>query len=246
MRMCLSLGAALWFAAAASWAVDWKSLKPAGYVSDFARVVDSASRARLESYAAEVERVTGAHIALVTIPSLEGEPLEDVASSLARGWGIENEKNGGVLLLLAMADRRSRLEIGEGLKPVLPADLASKVRWEMSPALRAHHYGEAMMAAAETLGGAIAQARHVPLTARLPRRLRPTMGNTFVWIFALFLFGELLVLAAVLFAYPAILRRAMGAQTGGGFGAFDSGDSFGGFGGSVGARSGSFGAASQW
>ena len=64
LRVSVLLGL---FASAGS-AVDWKALKPQGYVSDFANVIDPASKSQLEAYCAAVERSTGAQIALVTIP----------------------------------------------------------------------------------------------------------------------------------------------------------------------------------
>ena len=55
---------------------------------------------------------TGVQIALVTIPSLQGEPIEDVANTLYRAWGVgQKGKNEGILLLLAIGDRRNKLEI---------------------------------------------------------------------------------------------------------------------------------------
>ena len=54
-------------------------------------------------------------MALVTIPSLEGEPIEDVANTIFRAWGVgQKGKNEGILMLLAIGDRRSRLEVGYG------------------------------------------------------------------------------------------------------------------------------------
>jgi uncharacterized protein len=267
MRKCLGLAAALWLAASAGWAVDWKSLKPLGSVSDFAGVVDPASKAQLEAYAADLKRATGAQIALVTIPTLQGEPVEDVANAIARAWGVGRKgQNDGVLLLLAIHDRRSRLEIGDRLKPLLPAGLDGSIRREMRPALRAQQYGEAMMAAAETLGAAIAHARKVSLTARLPRHIRPTVANSVLWPFVI---GGVLVLGSLGFLVIWAVRRAgggrrafrpgrsllgspplvlpSGTRSGGGFGSFDSADSFGGFGGGDGTPSGpGGGASSDW
>jgi len=65
-------------------ATDWKSLKPQGYVSDFAGVIDAQSRAELEDYAARVEKATTAQLAFVVIPSLQGQPIEDVTIDLSR------------------------------------------------------------------------------------------------------------------------------------------------------------------
>jgi len=261
--MCVGLGVALWAAASTAWAVDWKTLKPQGYVSDFAGVVDSASKSRIETFAAHLRASTGAEIALVTIPSLEGEPLEDVSIEIARAWGVgRRAENDGILLLLAIQDRRSRLEVGQGLESVLPGSLDGDVLRQMRPALRAQRYGEAMMAAAETLGASVAGARHVRFDERLPRHMRPTAANSLPWPFLMFIPVELgllgfLVVYAVRRAgggqrafRPANtwgadppLVLASGAPSGGGFGAPDSSDSFGGFGG---GDFGGGGASSDW
>lgn len=242
-------------------AVDWKALKPQGYVSDFANVIDSASRAQLESYCATVERSTGAEIALVTVPTLQGEPVEDVANTLFRAWGIGKKgKNEGVLLLLAVGERKSRLEVGYGLEPVIPDGFAGSVLREMRPALRQKQYGEALKAAAETIGNTIAKAKNVSLNAPLPRRIPPETGSDIPWgalviggIFLLILlrsrgrggfgggggggFWMGLILGNLL------SRGSFGSRGSGGFGGPDSGDSFGGFGG---GDSGGGGASSDW
>src|SRR3954452_16965968 len=115
MRKGLRVGVLLGLFAAAGVAVDWKALKPEGYVSDFAHRIDPASKTQLENYCTTVEQATGAQIALVTIPSLEGEPIEDVANTIFRAWGVgQKGKNEGILLLLAINDRRNRLEVGYG------------------------------------------------------------------------------------------------------------------------------------
>ncbi len=69
-------------------AKDWKTLKPTGYVSDFASVIDPASKSTLESYCGRVEQATGVQMAFVTISSLEGEAIEDVANDIFRGFGV--------------------------------------------------------------------------------------------------------------------------------------------------------------
>ncbi len=135
-KIARSLCALLWLSMAAS-AVDFAALQPEGYVSDFARVIDPASRAALENYCARVEAQTGAQIAVVTLETLAGEPVEDVANALFRKWGIGKKgTNEGVLLLLVTQDRRMRLEVGYGLEPIIPDGVSGSVLRSMSPALR--------------------------------------------------------------------------------------------------------------
>lgn len=263
MRVC----ALLILCAATLPAVDWKALKPQGYLSDFAGVADEASRAELERYCAAVEGSTGAQIALVTVPTLHGEPIEDVANTLYRAWGVGRKgSNEGVLLLLVTGERRSRLEVGYGLEPHIPDGFAGSVLREMRPALRAGQYGEALLAAAQTIGERIAAAKGVAIDAAIERRIPREQPETFPWplllgsvVLMLFLlgmggrgrrgyygsgFGG--VLPGLILG--SLMGRGMGRNTwggrgSGGFGGFDSGDGFGGFGG---GDSGGGGASSDW
>ncbi len=141
-------------------AYDFAGLKPEGYVSDFARVVDASSRQQLEGYAKQLQEATGVQIALVTLPGLAGEPLEDVANALFRKWGIgQKGANSGLLLLLVPRERRFRLEVGYGLE-------------EFIPALREGQYGEALLAGAHELGARIAAAKNVKLAEAPAHRQR--------------------------------------------------------------------------
>src|SRR5215467_8988986 len=159
-------------AAGTLFAADWKALKPQGYVSDFAGVIDAQSKAALERYCAAVQSSTGAQIALVTLPSLQGEPIEDVANTIFHAWGVGSKgKDDGIMMLLSVGDRRSRLEVGYGLEGIIPDGLAGSILDDMRPALRQQQYGEAMMAAAQKIGSIIAQAKGVAINVQLPRRV---------------------------------------------------------------------------
>jgi uncharacterized protein len=271
MMMGIRVFALLGLFAAAGSAVDWKAYKPQGYVSDFAHVIDSPTKAQLENYAATVEHATGAQIALVTIPSLEGEPIDDVANTLFRSWGVgQKGKNEGILLLLVINDRRNRLEVGYGLEPILPDGFSGSILRQMRPALRQSAYGEALMAAAETIGNTIAQAKHVTLTATLPRTIRTDPGSNEIppgalilgFIFLLFLFRLISYALGRSRGGPGggfgggpggfltgmllgnMLSGGFRGGNSGGFGGSDSSD--GGFGGFGGGDSGGGGASSDW
>ena len=235
-------------------AVDWKVLKPEGYVSDYAHVVDSQSKAALEQYCAAVQNSTGAQIALVTLSSLQGEPVEDVANTIFHSWGVGSKgKNDGIMLLLAVSDRRSRLEVGYGLEGVIPDGFAGTILDDMRPALRQQQYGEAMMAAAQTIGSTIAKAKGVAINVQLPRRIQRKPSDSIPWPVVI---GGLLIIFWLIRGggvgggfLPGLLmgnmmgRSTFGSRSGGGFGGYDSGDSFGGFGG---GDSGGGGASSDW
>lgn len=263
MKPIRNLALLLCVCTAAVWAADFAALKPQGYVSDFAGVIDQASRVQLERYCANLERVTGSQLALVTLPSLEGEPVEDVANALFRAWGIGRKgENDGALLLLSIADRRSRLEVGYGLEPIITDGEAGSLLRAMAPHLRAGQYGPALLAASTEIGSRIARARNVALDQPAPVR-RPRGHTREAPVLPLIAFG------AIMFALLALGSRGRGGRGGmdgllsglllgllmnrpgghyrgggGGFGGYDSwGGGFGGFGG---GDSGGGGASSGW
>lgn len=249
-----------------AFAVDWKALKPQGYVSDFAGVIDARSRAAIDAYAGSVQQATGAELAFVTIRSLEGEPIEDVANDLFHAWGIGKKgEDNGALVLLAIADRKSRLEVGGGLGGAVPDGMAGLLLDDMRPALRQNQYGQAFLAAAVRLGSTIAQSKGVRIPEpavqyRVPRAPQDNIP----W--GLILFGIFFLLMVLRggsnrrggpgggggfwtgMLLGSILNSGRGGYGGGGggFGGFDSGGSGGGFGGFGGGDSGGGGASSGW
>jgi uncharacterized protein len=245
----------LLLAAAVAYAYDFSSLKPQGYVSDFAGVIDTASKMEIERYARELEDRTGVQLAFVTIASLENEPVSDVANLLYRTWGIGQKKtNEGALLLLAVRDRKSRLEVGYGLEPILPDGATGTILRAMRPALRENHFGDAMIAAAKAMGDRILAAKGItaggpaPMRASRPRDAEPAIP------FGLLIFLGIIVL--MFFYEPRRRWRRLRASSwrflpiffpgggssgsGGGFGGS------GGFGGFGGGDSGGGGASSDW
>jgi uncharacterized protein len=168
------------------------------------------------------------------------------------------------MLLLSVGDRRSRLEVGYGLEPVIPDGAAGSILREMAPALRQNHYGEALLAAATTLGEKIASSKGVSIDTALPqRRIRREPVEEIPW--PMVMGGVILLLFLIAGGgrgggrrgssyrggggfLPGLLMggmmgRSWGGSSHGGFGGYDSGGGFGGFGG---GDSGGGGASSSW
>jgi uncharacterized protein len=249
-------------------ALDTSKLQPSGYVNDFAHVLDPRGAQALESYCAQVEQATGAQIAVVTVNSLEDEPIEDVANRLYHQWGIGKKgTDEGLLLLLAIKDRKQRAEVGFGLESVITDGYAGSVLRGIRPILQQGNYAGALLAAVQQFGGRIAQSKGVALAAGQPRpepaqSQRQGGGGGFIGIVILFL-----VVFFVLrmigrggggggggiggFLTGMLLGNMMGRGRGwggGGFGGYDGGGGGGGggFGGFGGGDSGGGGASSGW
>jgi uncharacterized protein len=100
-----------------------------GFVNDFAGVISSGNKNNLESYLKELDAKTGAEIAVVTLASLKGNSVEDVALNIGRKWGVGKKgKDNGVVILVATGDKKMRIEVGYGLEGIIPDGKAGRIR----------------------------------------------------------------------------------------------------------------------
>lgn len=102
--------------------------KPAGFVNDFAGVVGGDAKNGMEGLLSSFERTTGIEVVVVTLPSLDGRAVEDVAVELYKEWGIGKKgKDNGALFLVAPNERRMRIEVGYGLEGAINDALAGRI-----------------------------------------------------------------------------------------------------------------------
>lgn len=121
-------------------------LKPEGPVSDFASLLTPDDRRAILERLEAVEKKTGAQIAVVTLKTLEGGQIDDFANKLFQRWAIgQKGQNNGVLMLIAVKDRKARIEVGYGLEPILPDALAGRVLDdELFPEFRKQNYSSGL------------------------------------------------------------------------------------------------------
>ena len=255
-RAVLVLCALVVAGAAPLLSLDLKSLKPQGYVSDFAHVIDTRSRVQLEEYCGRLEQTTGVQMALVTLPSLDGNPIEEVANDLFRQWGVGKKgQDEGIMLLLSIQDHHDHIEVGYGLEPILPDGFDGSILRGIRPLLRQGAYGQAMMSAAVQMGAYIARAKGVAPAPSRRAPVRTAPGRQGI-PFPLIVIG-IIILIFILrsgggggFLLGMILGNLLGSggrgRDGWGGGGFGSGGGGGGFGGFGGGDSGGGGASSDW
>ena len=259
----------LLFCVPAARAEQVKNLKPQGYVNDFAGVLNEQAKDELAALCAEVDQKAKAQIAIVTVSSLEGEPVEQFSIDLATAWGIgPKQKDRGILILLAPGDHKDRIEVGYGLEPILPDGKVGGFEREAVPLLRQNDYSGAVLLITERLAAVIAEDQKVtldtlsgvPAPAPAPEsdNSRAPFGNLVeIFIFAVFIFFPLIgFLLRLFFGFGGSnrSRRSGGIWMGGpwyGGGSWGGGGSLGGgggggFGGFGGGSSGGGGAGGGW
>ncbi len=241
----LLLVAALALAASGAWARNWP--RPNGPVADYAKVIPSEYRQKMAALLTELNQKTGDAVVVATVPDLGGDTMEQVAVHMFEQWGIGSKaKDNGVLILVALAERKLRIEVGYGLEGLITDAKAGQVRDQfLVPYLRKNQFGKGLYAGSAALAAIIAQDKGVKLTG-MPKLPKARSGSGVGTLAAI---AGLIALWALLGAarrrrgggggmLPFLLLGAMMGSGGrpqdfgGGFSSFGGGG-FGGFGGGL-------------
>ena len=126
----------------------------------------------------DLEAETTAQMVVLTINSLEGEPIESFSHQTAVKWGIgQKGKDNGVLLTVAVKDHKYRFEVGYGLESTLPDSLMGSIgRQYLVPNFRKGDYAGGILAAVTEV---ISKLMFVTgAQDRTARRHRPADGHS--------------------------------------------------------------------
>lgn len=154
-RICVSIAAfsAIFLPVIALAAPEVFTVPPNdGFVTDGAGILTPADETTLESLLSEYQRATSNEIAVLIVPTLFHQPIEDAAIEVGRKWGIGSVKNNGILLFIAHEDRTLRLEVGYGLEGSVP-DIVAKgiIEKDIAPHFRDGRYGDGIRAGIDSL-----------------------------------------------------------------------------------------------
>jgi len=128
-----------------------------GRVTDLGGMLSSNAVTTLDAELGALEAETGAQVAVLTVPSLDGEVLESYSLKVVESWRLGSEElDNGVLLLIARDDRKIRIEVGYGLEGVLPDARCGRIIDNvMTPAFRQGEFSEGILQAVVLIGGLI-------------------------------------------------------------------------------------------
>jgi uncharacterized protein len=144
-----------------------------GRINDYAALIPADKARDLEERLARFEAETGHQIAVLTIPSLKGDSLEDFSIRVAEAWKIGKKGfDNGAILLVARDDRKLRIEVGYGLEGVMPDAIASRIiREVITPRFRSGDFAGGIEAGVDTM-------LRITKGEILPERTRPAPGPT--------------------------------------------------------------------
>lgn len=98
------------------------------FVDDFAGIIPAAVEDQIEANLLAYEKATSIEIAVVTVPSLQGDDVDDFTNRLANAWGVGKKgTNNGLVILIAPAERKWRIEVADGLQGDITDATASDI-----------------------------------------------------------------------------------------------------------------------
>lgn len=187
--------------------------KPNTLVNDYAGVLSASERNNLERVLVAYDDSTSNQIAIVIESNLpDGEEPFTRSVDIAEGWGIGDAQNdNGVLIYIALNDRKMYIQIGRGLEGAIPDALAGRIiDYEIKPRFKQQQYYEGLMA------GSIAVMKAA--AGEYKAKSRKKKGEIPGWLMIVIIIIILIVLS-------------IGRRMGGGMGTFGRGGYMGGFGG---------------
>lgn len=113
-----------------------------GYVNDYANILSPATESKLERALQSFDLTDSTQIAVLTIPSLDGDSLEDFSIRTVDTWKVgQKGKDNGVLFLIVSNDRKMRIEVGRGLEGVLTDLMSGRIIDQVvAPLFKAGNY----------------------------------------------------------------------------------------------------------
>ncbi|MBU1167015.1 TPM domain-containing protein [Patescibacteria group bacterium] len=229
-------------------AVDYP--KPQGYVSDYAEVISEVKEQELNATLQKLEQKTGKEVAVLTVSSLEGLTVDQYANEIFEKWGIGKKgEDNGVLFLVAIDDKKMRLEVGYGLEGEL-TDAGTKLILEndVKPYFKDSNYEAGIESGVNKIAAILQGEEVLPVETASPNE--GSVGGFVAVLFSL-LFGVFKFIFGIGFIIIILIiirsrRGGPGIFWGGPGVGGGSGSSGGGFGGFGGGSSGGGGSSSSW
>jgi uncharacterized protein len=228
--------------------------KPRGFVNDFAGVLTPEQASSMEEYLRSLKERTTAEIAVVTVPDMDGYAgPEEYANDLFTAWKIGKKgQDNGVLVLLAMKEKKVRIEVGYGLEGAITDGASGMIiRQVMAPYFQQGRFGDGLSAGVQALA-----ARIPPGGVKTASKSKKGYSGLLFLAFLAFLVIQFVLPGGGLWSRGRGRSRFYGGGGpfigggfggfGGGFGGGGGGGFGGGFGGFGGGSSGGGGASGSW
>ncbi len=166
--------------------------KPTGYVNDLADIISPEVELKLEQFLKDFDKSDSTQISVLTIPTLDGESLEEYSLRVLESWGLgQKGKDNGALLLVAKKEKKIRIEVGYGLEGRLTDLLAGRIiDNEISPRFKQGDFDGGIVSGVVGIAQAVRGEYAGTGKTRQKKKSNP-FGFIFILFFLLPLFSRL-------------------------------------------------------
>ena len=204
------------------------------YVQDYAGVLSAETKSRINNLGTQLAAKTKAQVVVVTVQTLDGTPSADYALELLRQWGVGGKTlNNGVVMLVAVADKQSRIEVGYGLEGALPDAKTGRIQDQyMVNYFQQGDYNKGILNGYQGLVGEVAKEYKLELQTDakpVPSAQNPSSASSWWdsapwWVHLLVIAGLLLLFGldwmffggTITYLLLSMLSRGRGGGSGGG------------------------------
>jgi uncharacterized protein len=153
------------------------------YVLDQANVLSDVAEGKIQATSAQLAGKTKAQVVVLTVRTMGDTPIEDYALAVLRQWGIgDKQLNNGVLILVAVDDRQSRIEVGYGLEGALPDAKTGRIQDEyMLPSFQNGNYEQGILNGYAATVNEVAAEYKVAVTNDKPQGQNRSKTNEDPW-----------------------------------------------------------------
>ncbi|MCB5250989.1 MAG: TPM domain-containing protein [Candidatus Cloacimonadales bacterium] len=215
--------------------------KPVGLLNDFAKALNTDTYFQLNSLLNELHQKTNVEFAVLIVDNMQGLDRDTYAVEIFKEWGIGSKKDEGLLFLLAIQERETKVEVGYELEGLINDSKAGRILDEYAmPSFRQNDFQTGIKNATIAFAQLIAEDKGITLTGSKSVRKEQKQDDDEVSNFTLFIILGVIVFLTIItkgrFLYWllfALSRGGMGSRGGGssgggGFGGFGGGSSGGG------------------
>ncbi len=236
----------LFFCSLSVLALDVPNPPKNGYVLDQTQTLTKEEIQSMNRMGLELQKKTKAQIAVLLIPTLDGEDVSDYANRIFRAWGIgDKEKNNGVLFLIALKDKQMRIEVGYGLEGAINDGKAGEILDQYAiPYFQKGKFGPGVMETYKVLAGEVSKEYGVSIDGSRTYAKQDSIELSPLQLLLIGVGILVLIIVDMTFLGGAITQSILWILASGRGGG--SGRSDGGFGGFGGGSSGGGGASRRW
>lgn len=195
----------IFFCAVHAYGLEVPKLK--GRVNDYAGMLSSSTKNQLETVLSDLEQTDSTQIVVLTLPSLEGENIDEYAIRVADAWKIGRKKlDNGAILIISKNDRKLRIEVGYGLEGTLTDLMSGRIiRNIIVPQFKTGNFDQGVMDGVQgmiqVVRGEFTAAQESSRPASRSNRGHPNLFSLLVFLFLVNMLGR--------------IKRPLGALSGG-------------------------------